>query len=129
MYDDEMSIIKMMRNGSNGYVLKDVQPEELRKAIVALYDKGFYHSELLTSDIVKKASAHRAEEPTHGISDKELEFLRYCCTELTYKEIGEKMGNSPRTIDGYRDSLFSKLEVTSRTGLAVYAIKHGIVKL
>ena len=63
------------------------------------------------------------------LNDRELTFLRLSCTELTYKEIADQMFLSPRTIDGYRESLFKKLNITTRTGLAVYAIKAGVVQL
>ena len=61
------------------------------------------------------------------MNDRESQFLVYCCTELTYKEIADQMFLSPRTIDGYRESLFKKLNITTRTGLAMYAMKAGIV--
>jgi DNA-binding CsgD family transcriptional regulator len=66
---------------------------------------------------------------TLGLNDRELEFLKLACTELTYKEIAEKMFLSPRTIDGYRDALFEKLEIKTRVGLVLFAIKNGIVKV
>ncbi|GAC1448216.1 MAG: hypothetical protein NVSMB7_09520 [Chitinophagaceae bacterium] len=63
------------------------------------------------------------------LNDRELEFLKWVCSELTYKEIADKMFLSPRTIDGYRDALFEKLNVKTRVGLVMYAIKNGIVHL
>lgn len=60
---------------------------------------------------------------------KEKEFLRLVCSQLSYKDIANKMGKSPRTIDGYRDSLFENLSLTCRTGLVIYALKAKIVKL
>jgi two-component system, NarL family, invasion response regulator UvrY len=65
----------------------------------------------------------------NNLNDREIEFLKHACTELTYKEIAEKMHLSPRTIDGYRDILFEKLEVRTRVGLVMYAIKSSIVAL
>jgi DNA-binding CsgD family transcriptional regulator len=64
-----------------------------------------------------------------GLSEKEIKFLKLVCTELTYKEIADKMCVSPRTVDGYRDSLFEKLNSKSRVGLVLFAIKNGIVKV
>ena len=61
------------------------------------------------------------------LSEKELEFLRLASTDLTYKEIAAALKITPRTIDGYRDALFDKLDVKSRVGLAIYAVKNGIV--
>ena len=48
---------------------------------------------------------------------------------MTYKEIADKMFLSPRTIDGYRDALFEKLDIKTRVGLVMYAIKNGIVQV
>ena len=64
-----------------------------------------------------------------SLNDRELEFLKFACTEMTYKEIAEKMYLSARTIDGYRDALFEKLNVKSRVGLVLYAIRNCIVNL
>jgi DNA-binding CsgD family transcriptional regulator len=61
------------------------------------------------------------------LNQRETEFLKLVCTELTYKEIAEKMFLSARTIDGYRDTLFEKLSLKSRVGLVIYAIRNGIV--
>lgn len=60
------------------------------------------------------------------LSDKEILFLRLACSELTYKEIADRMFLSARTIDGYRDALFEKLNVRTRVGMVMYAIRHGI---
>ena len=128
MYDTELNVIKMLRNGANGYVLKDSDPADLRVAIERVYKDGFYHSELVTGRML-----HILHDPDGKINielnDRELSFLGYCCTELTYKEIADKMFLSPRTIDGYREALFRKLNITTRTGLAMYAIKAGVVSV
>ena len=63
------------------------------------------------------------------VTHREAEFLKLACTEMTYKEIAEQMCLSPRTIDGYRDALFEKLNLKNRVGLVLYAIKNGIVNV
>ena len=60
------------------------------------------------------------------MNDRELTFLKLCCSEMTYKEIADKMYLSPKTIDGYRANLFEKLDTKSRVGLVLYAVKNGI---
>lgn len=128
MYDTELNIIKMLRNGANGYLLKDADPEELRQAINAVYKNGFYYSEIVTGRMLN--ILHDPEGKTNvDLNEKELQFLKFCSTELTYKEIADEMNLSARTIDGYREALFRKLNITTRTGLAMYAIKAGIVHL
>ncbi len=75
---------------------------------------------------------HGAKNSTWGtviLNDNELSFLKLVSSELTYKEIAHKMQISPRTIDNYRDALFIKLNVKSRVGLAMYAVRSGIVTI
>lgn len=133
MYDNETAILRMLRNGASGYILKDAHPNELKMAIEAILNKGFYHSELISGKIIH-ALSRKEDDPdnllkAHELTDKEHHFLQFACSELTYREIAEKMGVSPRTVDGYRDILFTKLNIKTRVGLAVYAIKSGIVQL
>lgn len=129
MYDDEEAIIKMLKNGARGYILKDAHPADLKAAIESIMTKGFYYSEMVTGRLMRSI----IDEPGSDIieedklTDREVEFLKLAATELTYKEIAEKMHLSPRTIDGYRDDLFEKLHIKSRVGLVLYAIKNGIV--
>jgi DNA-binding NarL/FixJ family response regulator len=129
MYDDEDAIIKMLKNGARGYILKDAHPADLKAAIEAVVTKGFYYSEMVTGrlmrSIIDEPDSDAIEEDK--LTDREVEFLKLAATELTYKEIAERMHLSPRTIDGYRDDLFAKLSIKSRVGLVLYAIKNGIV--
>jgi DNA-binding NarL/FixJ family response regulator len=128
MYDHEFIIIKMLRNGANGYLLKEDDPDELKRAIEYIYHKDFYHSELVSGRLISILK-QGVDYNQVLLSSNEQVFLEYCCTELTYKEIAEKMKLSVRTVEGYRDSLFDRLNVKSRTGLVIYALKHGIVNL
>jgi DNA-binding NarL/FixJ family response regulator len=132
MYDDENAIMKMLRNGARGYILKDNDPAELRAALDAVIDKGYYYSELVTGKLIhsiNKSDGDASAGNTSKLSEREIEFLKHACSELTYKEIASQMHLSPRTIDGYRDALFEKLNIKTRTGLAIYAIKNGIYRL
>lgn len=131
MYDNENAIIRMLKNGAKGYILKDIDPAEFRVALHALVRKGFYYSEMITGKLIH--AVNNLDEPEYSIrnlvnlNEREIEFLKLVCTEMTYKEIADKMFLSPRTIDGYRDALFEKLTVKTRVGLVMYAIKNGIV--
>ncbi len=62
------------------------------------------------------------------LNERETEFLKLICTELTYKEIADKMHVSPRTVDNYRDSLFERLNVKTRVGLAMYVVRNSMVQ-
>jgi two-component system, NarL family, invasion response regulator UvrY len=131
MLSDEKSIIKMFRLGAKGYLLKNTDPEELRLALDSLMDKNVYLSEYVSGKLVSGLHQDTADgaEKEVVLNEREREFLRWTCSELSYKEIAEKMFLSPRTVDDYRQSLFTKLKVHSRVGLVMYAIKHGIVEI
>jgi DNA-binding NarL/FixJ family response regulator len=132
MLDDENAIIRMIKNGARGYVLKESEPGELKTAINAVLQKGFYYSEMVTGRLVHSISGidnGGSSQQVLQLTDREIEFLKLACTEMTYKEIASQMHLSPRTIDGYRDALFLKLDLKTRTGLVLYSIKNGIVKI
>lgn len=126
MYDDEQIIIKMFHCGAHSYVLKDIEPDELRKAIHSVHTTGVYDSDIVTNEVLKGAKVPGDDDDVI-FTEKEMDFLRLCCSEMTYKEIAEKMGVSHRTVDGYRDNLFSKLNLKSRTGLVIYAFRTGLI--
>lgn len=131
MYDNESSIIRMVKNGARGYILKDTDPAELKQAISSVVSKGFYYSDLVSGRLIRCIRDDEDDDQDNKmvlhLNEKEIEFLKFAATELTYKEIAQQMHLSPRTIDGYRDQLFQKLNVISRVGLVLYAIKNGIV--
>lgn len=131
MQDDDESLIKMIKHGARGYLLKNVEPSELIHALDELVSKGHYFPEWATSKVFLSLSQNKEANPISLIklSAREEEFLGFVCTELTYKEMGEKMFCSPRTIEGYRDSLFEKLGLKSRVGLAMFAVKNGFFRL
>jgi DNA-binding NarL/FixJ family response regulator len=127
MDDEEQTIIRMLRAGARGYLLKDISPATLQEAFKDVIEKGFYHSNCITNTVL--SSLHRAKDSEYQLKDREIEFLKWVCTEKTYKEIASEMFLSPKTIDGYRESLFEKLQIKSRVGLAIYAIKNKIYKV
>ena len=128
MNTDERSIVKMMRRGAKSFLSKNSEPAELRKAIETVYEKDFYLPEEISWRMVigMQNEANLPIDPK-DLSDKEKEFLTWVCTELTYEDIAKKMFISVRTVDDYRANMYEKLKVHSRTGIALYAIKNGIV--
>ena len=123
MDDDESSILKMIKNGAKGYLLKDIHPDILKEALYSLIKEGYYHSKKVSDTLVH--SLHPSNKKEVKLLDRELEFLKLASTEMTYKEIADVMHLSPKTIDGYREQLFKKLEVKNRIGLVIYALKNG----
>ncbi|GAO42949.1 response regulator transcription factor [Flavihumibacter petaseus] len=129
MNDDETSVIQMIRSGCRGYLLKDCTQSELHRALTEILERGFYYSDYVTGKLIH--TIHKEEKqplPSVKLSEREMEFIKHAASELTYKEIAISMGLSERTIDGYREALFEKLQVKSRVGLVLYAIRLGWVK-
>jgi two-component system, NarL family, invasion response regulator UvrY len=133
MDDKDKAIIRMLRNGARGYILKDVEPGELRRALNDVLTNGYFYSEMVTSKLIhniNKTEENELEDQLNvALSEREHQFLKLACTEMTYKEIADAMFLSPRTIDGYRDTLFLKLQVKTRVGLVIYSLRNEIVKL
>ncbi len=132
MYDNETAIIRMMKCGAKGYVLKDSDPSELKEALESIFAKGFYYSDVVNTRMIDAISnienGGNEIKQLVQMTDKELEFLKLVCTELTYKDIAEKMDVGHRTLENYRDSLFEKLGVKTRIGLAMFAVRNGVVQ-
>lgn len=130
MLSDEKTIIKMFRLGAKGYLLKNTDPEELKKALDAIVAKNVYLSEYVSDKLVSGLNKYaELDEKPVLLNEREKEFLRWVCSELSYKDIAEKMNLSPRTVDDYRQALFTKLKVHSRVGLVLYAIRNALVEI
>jgi DNA-binding NarL/FixJ family response regulator len=127
MQDDDQSVIKMVKNGANGYLLKNTHPKDLEIALNNMVANGFYYPEW-ASKIVYATFNNKTKSQSIKISDREKDFLKLTATEMSYKEIADIMCCSPRTVEGYRDRLCEKLELKSRVGLAVFAMKNGFVE-
>jgi DNA-binding NarL/FixJ family response regulator len=130
MYDSEIALIRLLQTGVKGFLKKDTHPNELHNALKSVCNNGFYYSH----DTTGKLASMFQRNPDNQkfienaiLTENEIEFLRLASTDLTYKEIASKLSISPRVIDSYRDGLFEKLDVKSRVGLAIYAVKNGIV--
>ena len=124
MQNDEQSVVKMVKNGAKSYLLKNSHPRELESALSKLVENGFYYPEW-ASKIIFSSINKNTNSALSKLTEREKEFLKYTITEKSYKEIAELMFCSPRTVESYRDNLFEKLNLKSRLGLAVYAIKNG----
>ncbi|GGI27701.1 response regulator transcription factor [Pedobacter mendelii] len=126
MFEEEKAIIGMLKAGAGGYMLKESTPHDLVVAIKAVVEKGFYINEMVSGRLLFSL---KQGDPKPLITEKEHTFLQHCSTEFTYKEIADLMNISPRTVDNYRESLFAKLNIKTRTGLVVYGIKHNLIKI
>jgi DNA-binding NarL/FixJ family response regulator len=126
MYDDDEKVLAMLRLGVKGYLLKDAEPFEFEEALLKVSKGEVYYPDFVTRLVLNSFSQADNEVVLHP---REMEFLRFAGTELTYKEIADHMSVSVRTVDGYRDALFEKLQIRNRVGLVLYAIKNKLIEL
>lgn len=129
MYDTDLTLIRLLHAGVKGFLKKDIHPDELRFAINAVMESGYYYSHIVTGKLVNlfKLTLEDMTNRRMVLSQQEVDFLRLSCTELTYKEIATALGLSPRNVDALRDQLFLRLGVKSRVGLAMFSIRHGLM--
>jgi two-component system, NarL family, invasion response regulator UvrY len=131
MFNSDTALLRLLKLGVKAFLKKDTQPKELELAIKSVMSNGYYYSQDTSG---KLASVFHNPSKHFGIqsvilTDNEINFLRMASSEMTYKEIAQQLFISPRTVDNYRDQLFEKLNIKSRVGLAMYAIRNGIVNL
>ncbi len=132
MYDSEIALIRLLQVGVRGFLKKDIHPFELKNALLSVANDGYYYSHNTTGKLAtffQKNHQNKSSIDKAILTPIDIEFLKLASTDMTYKEIAHSMNITPRAIDGYRDSLFEKLDVKSRVGLAIYAVKNGIVNL
>jgi len=132
MYDSELTLIRLLQAGVKGFLKKDIAPMDLQFAIRSVMQSGYYYSTQTAGRLANLFRNHSKDNlriQNAMLSDQEIQFLKLACSDLTYKEIAQDMGLTPRVIDSLRDQLFLKLDVKSRVGLAMVAIRNGIVSL
>lgn len=133
MLENDTAIIRMLKNGARGYILKDSKPKVFKDALDSIRDSGYFINELVSNKLMHYINHEEVFDSDtlalNNLSENEIIFLKWICTEKTYKEIADEMCLSPRTIDTYRDNLFKKLDVKTRVGLAIFAIKNSIVNI
>lgn len=125
MVDDQYAVIKMLKLGANGFLLKNCIYQDFQKALNIIVNGGYYFPTVVASknDLSKLAST----VPT--ISERQIEFLRLCASDLNYNQIANRMGTSIRAVESLQQRLSEKLHINSRIGLVLFALKTGIVML
>jgi DNA-binding NarL/FixJ family response regulator len=127
MNHNEENVVKMVLDGISGYVLKDSEIDEFKNALDTVRDDKFYFPAFVTNYLVnnaRKTQREKKEDDSKKLKQHEIEFIKLASSELTYKEIADQMCVSLRTVDGYRDQLFKKLDIKNRVGLVLYAVKN-----
>lgn len=128
MKDNEQTVIDMIKAGCCSFLLKDTHPDELELALHEVYSKNYYNTDINKVSLTELLLNNQFGM-TSSTSENERTFLQHATSDLTYKQIALLMELSERTIDGYRESLFSKFKVQSRTGMVLEGIRRGLVKI
>lgn len=129
MYDTDLTLIRLLQAGVKGFLKKDIHPDELKFALRSIMESGYYYSPTVTGKLVNlfRQSLEEMATKKNTLTEQEVQFLKLCCSESTYKQIAEVMHLSPRNVETLRDHLFLRFDVSSRVGLAIAAIRHGLI--
>ena len=132
MYEDEKFVSHLMENGAHGYLLKNAEPQEIRRAIMEVQEKGYYLNNFVNRILLKRSHAKQKVVPTLSneitLNDKEREVLRFICMEFTAQEIAQKMEISPRTVEAIKDRLMERFGSKNTAGLVFFAVKNNLVE-
>ncbi|MDZ4810402.1 MAG: response regulator transcription factor [Bacteroidota bacterium] len=131
MYDDDKFIIHLMENGANGYLLKNTEPDEIKKSIYAVHENGYYFNDLVNKALLKKLVLKNNLKPSFNqnveLTEREMEVLKLICEEKTAAEIAKYIFLSPRSVEGIRQRLIEKIGVRNTAGLVMFAVKNNMV--
>jgi len=131
MYEDERFVGHLMDCGAAGYLLKNTDPAEIKKAITDVMKTGFYLNPFVNKVLIKKNYSKQKFNPSLTsevvLSEREKEVLTLVCMEFTAQEISQKMDISPRTVEAIKDRLMERFGVKNSVGLVFYAMKNQLI--
>lgn len=123
-------LLKAVDIGIDGYILKDSDSNELKRAISSIYNgEKFIQPSLIPLLNSKLIARDLDKEKVESLSNREIEVLKLVSVGMFNKEIGKKLDISERTVKNHMSSIFKKLECTDRTQAAVFAIRNGLVNV
>lgn len=127
-------VVKLFRMGIRGYLRKNCTAAVMKEALEEIFVRGYYHNEFLTYSLQNNLAVTKKSEQEsvlERLTAREREFLKWICheEELTYIQIADKMMVQPRTVDGYRESIFEKFSIKSKTGLVLFVLKYKLFDL
>lgn len=132
MYEDERFVYHLMENGAHGYLLKNAEPQDIRRAIMDVCEKGYYLNNFINRILLKHSHAKFKEPPSLSseivLSDREKEVLKLICMEFTAQEIAHKMDISARTVEAIKDRLMERFGSKNTAGLVFFAVKNNLVE-
>lgn len=130
VHNETEYLMRAVDIGINGYVLKDSESAELKRAIFAVVDGETYiQPDLIPALNAKRIERNKDEEKIEELTRRELEVLKLLAVGMYNKEVAEKLEISERTVKNHISNIFKKLEVTDRTQAAVFAIRNNLIQV
>lgn len=132
MHGQQQQMLKAMKNGARGYVLKSTSAREVAQAIRTVHAGGTYIDPAWTGALVgelrRMADPSSTEKPhVEMLSEKELEIIRYVAAGMNNREIAESLAYSEKTVKNYLSVIYQKLHLRDRTQVAIFALRQGLL--
>lgn len=128
MLHHEDTVIDMFRCGVKGFMTKNIEPDGLIKALQTVINNQYFLYDGINENVFSSCHTIHCNKD-HRLTERQIQFLQLCASNMPYKVIAEKLQISTRTVDAYRDHLFEKLEIESRVELVLYAVQNGFIEL
>ena len=125
MYSDENYYSSMIDAGACGFLLKNSNFSEVRKAILDVWEGKNYFSTEIMQSILLRLNRKTQGELFDDLTEREIEILYYICKGLSNAEIADILSISKRTVDKHRENLLQKTQSKNTANLVIFAIKHG----
>lgn len=124
-------IAELIEIGVHSYLLKNAEPDEVRRAIQSVMNNDFYYNQLVSKALRKNIQRTNFKKPTHqdqaNLTKREIEVLELICKEMSVKEISEELHLSEQTIQTHRKHMMKKINAKNGVSLVRYAIQNQIV--
>lgn len=132
LFRETDTVLNVLGRGVSGYIHKSAAPEILLQAIKKNITDDYFISDLVKKDFPLNRIPAKKKKGFHGqiyLSSLELQFVKLAADDLTLQEIADKMNKTRSTMENYRDSLFTKLNISNRAALVSYAYKNGLIEI
>lgn len=132
VYGEDRFVTHLMELGVNAYLFKNVEPEEVERAIHTVIEKDFYFNEAFLNAMKNRMNSKRqkiliTDNLPSTLTSRETEILTLICKQKTAQEIADELFISVRTVDGHRNNLLEKTGARNSAGLVLFAIKHRLI--
>lgn len=131
-YDNEAFIDRLVSRGGRGYLLKDYDIIQIAEAIDSVIETGYYFNDRVSIEKIKKLVDSKAIQPiikTTNLTDREIQIVQLICQQKTNHEIAEELYVTVKTVEGHRERIKTKTKTKNAVGIALYAIKHNLIKI